>query len=575
MGKRTHSIKLILSAFSAFVLVIAALTVVYIVAISNKKMREQIALANRSSLQVISDEIDKTLLGVDGQFFSLPYNMFSSPEGSVESKANLSSYLRNIALVYPLVNGLWYYIPDSNEFVVSTAGVSSMDESNMIIEALAPRIHSYGSGTPVESSRWRLEEISGVFYLTRMLEADSSYCGAWIRIESMSRKLNMRKGAYLVFNAANGDEFSGRLTFHKFEPEPSDGLFAFIKGLDDKSYLAVTVTSQAGDFWVSYLVQESFDLSSQIDADADILTVALAAIVAVILFLVGVEMLRRLIYRPLNLLQGTMGEVRQGNFSPTISNSRLSEFQRLNQTFEYMLKEIRALKIDVYEQRLDRQRIEQRFLQIQLKSHFYLNCLNIIHSLAQVNNYSLIQDLTRSLGAYFRYMADDFSKVNTLSEELEHLRNYMHIQEIRFPNRLKYAEEVPPELLFVRIPPLVLQTFVENSVEHAIDLDKDNLISVTATAARAEPDKNLGIEVCIIDNGKGFSVGQLERFNAFEKAPVNPVNIEDGIGIRNVINRLELIYGGEATVRFSNAPQGGAVVRIWFPIMEKAADDDV
>jgi two-component system sensor histidine kinase YesM len=542
------------------------LTIIYIVTAGNRKMREHIAIANRAALTVINNEIDKTLSGVDDQFFSLPYEIFSPSQGLAETKLYASTYLRNIASIYPLVNGVWIYLPGNDEFVVSTAGVFSIDESDAIIAALMPRVLAHRAGMPMESSKWRLEKTNDAFYLTRLIEINGTYCGAWIHVDTLVRTLRPYGHAILVFKATKSDVFSGERSFLRFVPD--DEQFAVEKDLDGARHIAVSVKAQAGDYFVSYIVREDLALFSRIDAD--IFLIPLVAVAAIILFFVSVAVLRRLIYRPLLTLHETMNKVRKGDMSPAIETSQLLEFQQVNQTFEYMLEEIKALKIDAYEQRLERQRIKQRFLQIQLKSHFYLNCLNIIHALAQVKNFSLIQDLTRSLGAYFRYMANDFSKLNVLGEELEHLQNYMHVQEIRFPNRLTYSADVPPELLRVEIPPLMLHTFVENAVEHAIDLDKDNHIALTVT--QRETAGVQGIEICIRDNGKGFSIEQLRQFNACEEETFDQ---RDEIGIKNVINRLRLIYGKRTAIRFFNATEGGAVVRIWIPMLTEATDASV
>ena len=564
MSKRLYSIKSILRLFSVFMIITTILAVIFIVAIGNNKLREYVAVANKGVLRVISDEIDSTLAGVDSQFYTI--STISIVENDSIEKGKLLSYLRNMYQLYPLVNGLWYYMPEREEFVVSVSGVFSMDESDVILKDYKSRITSYEEGQPIESSKWRLEKINGNYYLTRLLKTGGTYCGAWIRIDSLTKSFPTGENAFLVFSSAKHEEFSGEGTFHKFVPD--NELVSSVIGFDGSRYIASSLKAQAGDYYISYIVEEHLELFSQIDSE--IFTMVIVALTAVMLFFISVAVLRKLIYGPLVSLKGTMSEVRQGNLSPAIGSSHLLEFQQINQTFEYMLEEINTLKIDVYEQRLERQRIKQRFLQIQLKSHFYLNCLNIIHSLAQVKNYSLIQDLTRSLGAYFSYIADDYLELNTLSKELEHLRNYMHIQEIRFPNHLSYIEDVQPELFGWELPPLVLQTFVENSVEHAIDLDEDNYIKLTIMGA--EEGGAQGIVIHIQDNGKGFSTEQLERFNSCDD---DTLNRGEEIGIKNVVNRLELIYEGKADIKFSNSVEGGAAVRIWIPMLAKVVSKDV
>ena len=78
--------------------------------------------------------------------------------------------------------------------------------------------------------------------------------------------------------------------------------------------------------------------------------------------------------------------------------------------------------------------------------------------------------------SYLRFIEKDTEKFVLLETELEHVRNYAKIQEMRFPGVFEYQEDVPIELYGLEIPPLILQTFMENSVEHGLDRDKKNWI---------------------------------------------------------------------------------------------------
>lgn len=569
-----HSIKHLLKIFSLFMFLIAALAVIYIGVVSNKNMQKKVAETNRTALTIAVNDIDKALERTDQQLYDLLYssNILSklSNDSDIEeqylSQLQISNSLKQIFSQCELVNGLWYYIPDYEEFVVSTSGVLNMDESKKILESMAIKIRSYREGQPVESSKWLINEINGSYYLIRLIDLGKTYCGAWVRIDGIGQSLlDARGDLLLVFSSLDGNIVYDGKRFTHFTH--SEDPYEFVSDSEGVKYLQVSLKSQTGEYWVSYLTQDNPMLSNQFDKD--LFLVGLAAITTVILFFASVHVLQRIIYRPLIKLKDAMSDFRQGDFSPALDSSRLLEFELLNQTFESMIREIKDLKIDIYEQQLMQQKIKRQYLQIQLKSHFYLNCLNIIHSLAQIRNYKLIQELTRSLGAYFRYTSNDSSELNPLENELEHVRNYMHIQEIRFPDRFAYFEEVSPSLLRESIPSLVLQTFIENSVEHAIDLDKDNWIRLTITPVEVNQAK--GMKISITDNGKGFTQQQLEQLN--NKDDHNLVlDSKNEIGIKNVKSRLGLIYKEKAQIHFSNDPDGGAVINLWLPLLKEEDD---
>ena len=146
--------------------------------------------------------------------------------------------------------------------------------------------------------------------------------------------------------------------------------------------------------------------------------------------------LTQMILRPMQVLTGAMEKVQDGNLSVTIDlPDSAEEFQNVSQTFNTMVSEIRHLKIDNYEQKIFNQQLELEKLQQQVKPHFYLNCLNIIYNLAEGAEYELIQELCMAQAKYFRYMLKSSFSTVSLEDEIAHIKNYLHIQQLRYPGR--------------------------------------------------------------------------------------------------------------------------------------------
>lgn len=574
--KRKYFIKSLLRGFTFFIFAVSILMVAVILGVGGKKQRERTAETNQMALTVILNKVDEAIGRAEQNLYDLVYReeLLENLKGAdseldaYEAQKQIMGALKEIADDTEIVNGVWYYLPSKDDFVLYTSGVLNVDEGQALLAELGEKIHTYQVGNPVESSKWILQTQGGNGYLMRLIDLRETYCGAWIRLDGLAKEFLPGDDAGLMFCSPTGDVVSGSRSFPEYT-FAEDGYNTLVDDAGQK-YLQVSLESGMGEYWLSYLTPEDTLLFSGMDGD--VAWISAAAVLVILLFLASVSVLRGILYRPLENLNYAMEKIRkEGNLETQVKSTRLEEFEVLNQTFRDMLREVKDLKIDIYEQQLAQQRIKRQYLQIQLKTHFYLNCLNIIYSLAQMKDYRLIQELTRCLGAYYRYTSDDSQELHVLERELEHVRNYMHIQEIRFPEQFTYLEEVDETLLREKVPSLLLQTFVENALEHAIDLDKKNWVRLRIFPLEREGLPGMQIEVR--DNGKGFEEKKLELLNADGKEEVI-LETKDEIGISNVKNRLELIYQGKADIRFFNAPEGGAVVSIWLPIIEEEEESD-
>ena len=103
-----------------------------------------------------------------------------------------------------------------------------------------------------------------------------------------------------------------------------------------------------------------------------------------------------------------------------------------------MVSQIEELKIQNYEEKVEKQKLMLDYMTIQIEPHFYLNALNLINTMAQMQDTELIQKMTENLSLYLRYIAGSRNKTVTILQELEHIRHYMNIMEIRFGECFHY-----------------------------------------------------------------------------------------------------------------------------------------
>lgn len=218
--------------------------------------------------------------------------------------------------------------------------------------------------------------------------------------------------------------------------------------------------------------------------------------------------------------------------------------------------QIRNLKIDVYEKTIKQQKAELEFLQLQLRPHFYINCLNIIFQMAQNTQYEKIQLFCVKLSNYMRYLFSSKVDVVPLQQELEHIREYLYIQNIRFHANVEIEDCGLPDFK-LEVPSLVLLSLVENSVKH-------NQINISNLKIRLNVKcENDRVYYIVADNGKGFSQPKQMQEHIQERA-------EKSVGLRNIMRRMEILYGSQFSIRFFN--NQGAVVEISIPLNDKVQE---
>jgi two-component system sensor histidine kinase YesM len=297
----------------------------------------------------------------------------------------------------------------------------------------------------------------------------------------------------------------------------------------------------------------------------------IAPLGGVLLLVFYLILLRQVLLKPMKILIQGMNRIMRGDLSIRLNENHSSEFAFLLGTFNNMVMQISNLKIDVYEEKIRTQDAEFGLLQVQIRPHFYLNSLNIIHSLAAIKEYALIQKMTQHLAEYFRFIIQTKRGTVTLEAEIRHVENYLEIQKLRFPSQLNYEIELPDSYRKCDILPLTIQTFVENSVIHGFASRKELfMIRILVTVEEQEDNPMIWIEVS--DSGIGFPEPLLLKLQngTYE----NEVFKEGHLGIQNVMQRQHIRYDDKAKLIFNNKLEKGAEIRIGIPLSYEVQQED-
>ncbi len=252
-----------------------------------------------------------------------------------------------------------------------------------------------------------------------------------------------------------------------------------------------------------------------------------------------------------------------GNFEDV----EIAEFAEAGRVLNRQSDEIKQLQIDIYEEQLKRQDVELDYAQLQIRPHFYINCLNIIHSMAQENLTKEIQQFTVYISTYFRYIFKKGMEPVTVESEIAFTENYLNILSCMNDRPYGYDIQCESGVEEALIPPLVIQTFVENSVKYNIDMEENLFIEISLRLLQ----EGKTLEICISDNGCGIEEKTRELFN---QGNFETDDSTRHIGIRNTVARLKMMYKEESEVRFLENKEGGARVEITIPFQKKQEDSD-
>lgn len=278
---------------------------------------------------------------------------------------------------------------------------------------------------------------------------------------------------------------------------------------------------------------------------------------------------------PIHQLVLSLQKVGKGDLDSTLTDYKLNdEIGILFESFSNMTIQIKNLIQKIKEKaHLERKVKEQeiknlemtnllnhselKFLQSQINPHFLFNTINTISILADIEDAPRTQKVLECMSDILRYNFKKLEENVTLKEEYGIVKNYLHIQNVRFGERIQFIVNVDKSLNNCRIPSMILQPFVENAIVHGLEPKIGNgILELSITNSEDQ------IKVVIRDNGLGIQEDKIKNF--FEYKDVLDEKSQSGIGVINVIRRLELIYG-KNVVGIQSELGKGTEVRITIP----------
>ncbi len=251
-----------------------------------------------------------------------------------------------------------------------------------------------------------------------------------------------------------------------------------------------------------------------------------------------------------------MKKVEQGSFAVSLPAANHDEIGQMTQSFQFMLQRIEGLMNERIQTNREMKNLEIKALQAQINPHFLYNTLDLINWMALRSGAPGIGQLVAALGKFYKLSLSHGEDIVTLRNEMEHVKSYVQIQNMRFNDNITLEVDVPDELMDCRIVKLVLQPIVENAILHGI-LEKEDERGVIRITANRQGD---ALCLQVYDDGVGIPPERIQEILSGESTRES-----HGYGVHNINERLKLNYGSEFGLRYRSKVGEYTIVTVLIP----------
>ena len=267
---------------------------------------------------------------------------------------------------------------------------------------------------------------------------------------------------------------------------------------------------------------------------------------------------------PMKKLDHAVRELEKGVESVDFNVDGPYEVEHLSHSVQSMISTMRHLMEDVLHQEEEKRRSELDVLQSQINPHFLYNTLDSVVWMTENGRTQEAVVMLTALARFFRISLSKGSNIIPIGDEIEHARNYLTIQKMRYKNKFSADISVEPGVEKLYTIKLIIQPILENAIYHGMEYaDGDGEIHIRAF--REEETVVIEVE----DNGPGMSEEIVEQLLKPTRDVSVPKAKGSGIGFRNVHQRIQLTFGSAYGLTIRSEPDNGTVVRICLPVLEE------
>ena len=549
--------------FALFVIPVSLILIIYSVGLS-RQINEQMAQNTSSLLRMIGVELEREMAQIENYLAEISTSntdfmdlgretdmtrTYFMAEQIKQSFAPIIASSRNLTciLLYSDNTGVYH---DVYGVIPGDTGAQRVYHKSRIREETTGAIRN----EEMTPSEWFIFPVDERNYLCRMVRYQDVYCVCLVDLGHLSATFKQQ------FN------LNGQLLFTKegrslIQPQYPEVLEYTWTGISNGYHIIRgTQPLQIVEDSIGIISMASLTPYQGVFQYINVIQILMVLLTITLLLALplGYRYLRNHFTRPMDELMQVMECIGTGEMDARASEDYSDmEFITFAKTFNSMMSSIYKLQIEVYEKRLESEQAQLNALKLQIRPHFYLNCLKSTYALAAMERNKEVQENVLYLSRHLRYVFTDLGDHVTLRTELELCRNYVMLYAIGQKMPPSYRENIDPQLEEMKIPPVSLLTLVENSIKYGAEESSLRNIEVFVSARILQMEDGELINIMVRDNGPGFPKEKLDY--------INDLGVEH-VGLGNLQKRLRYYYGDRCSVAFSNA--GGAQVDLFITVPE-------
>lgn len=527
---------------------------------SNTIYRQRLTENNQTRLTMFESFLEEDLKNVeyfmsdmianDGGFNALRYPL--SYVDSYLQVQQLQEKFESVMKTIDSISAFCIISPKSNITNGPFRKNVSYDEKENIKTYLNQLVKEKGDGAITD---WRVQQIGEKYYFLKIMGLGGVYSSCIIDVGNVSTIEEIgSENSYLVFEE-NGEILSYQEQMKELGIRVQEGKTSYLTGSRRDQFVVMSYSEILNCCLM--LVEPYRGIWSM---ESLPLIMLLLSVFFAILLLRCYRMLKRDFLNPLEQMVETMEQIGDDGLESRLCvRNQVKEYKKMESTFNAMMDRIKELKILAYVRLIQAQQTELQYYQIQIRPHFFLNCMKNLYAMTAARKYTQMQEMILTLSEYLRAVLKDHDMIVPLEKELDSVRSYVKLQQMSSASPPEYEEDVSPQLMQFGIPPMSLLTFVENSFKY--EKSGEGAMQILIKARLFLDGEEKFVNITIMDNGKGFPEEVLEILNDPEKRMPG-----EHMGINNVEQRFSLVYQKPCSFVYSN--MNGACVDIFIPFEE-------
>lgn len=527
---------------------------------SNTIYRQRLTENNQTRLTMFESFLEEDLKNVeyfmsdmianDGGFNALRYPL--SYVDSYLQVQQLQEKFESVMKTIDSISAFCIISPKSNITNGPFRKNVSYDEKENIKTYLNQLVKEKGDGAITD---WRVQQIGEKYYFLKIMGLGGVYSSCIIDVGNVSTIEEIgSENSYLVFEE-NEEILSYQEQMKELGIRVQEGKTSYLTGSRRDQFVVMSYSEILNCCLM--LVEPYRGIWSM---ESLPLIMLLLSVFFAILLLRCYRMLKRDFLNPLEQMVETMEQIGDDGLESRLCvRNQVKEYKKMESTFNAMMDRIKELKILAYVRLIQAQQTELQYYQIQIRPHFFLNCMKNLYAMTAARKYTQMQEMILTLSEYLRAVLKDHDMIVPLEKELDSVRSYVKLQQMSSARPPEYEEDVSPQLLQFGIPPMSLLTFVENSFKY--EKSGEGAMQILIKARLFLDGEEKFVNITIMDNGEGFPEEVLEILNDPEKRMPG-----EHMGINNVEQRFSLIYQKPCSFVYSN--MNGACVDIFIPFEE-------